>query len=579
MEKSEIVAVLEEIAVLLDLKGENPFKIRAYSAGARLLEELEEDLGKLIEEDRLGDVKGLGKALVEKITELHETGRLEYYEKLKASVPPGLLRMLEISGFGPKKVKKVYEALGVDSIESLRAACEAGKVSELPGFGAKTETNLLRAIENLEKYNRRHLWWDVRAVALPILDGLRELGAVERAEVAGSFRRNRETVGDLDFIVGAVDSGPVMDWFAGLPDVAEVIAKGETKTSVRFSNGMQADLRVVPPAQFAFALHHFTGSKDHNVQMRQRALAQGYSLSEWGLFPKDADEATRKSRELHSEESIFEALGLHFIPPELREGRDELAYAEEHRIPRLIEPGDIRGAFHNHTTASDGRDTLEDMARAAAALGWEYLGIADHSKASWQARGLQEDQLREQVARIREWNTSENPPIHLFAGSEVDILKDGSLDFSSDLLDTLDYVVLSVHVSMTGMDEKAMTERIIRALETPLKCRKMLGHATGRLLLRREGYGLQIPRIIDAAAANDVAIELNAHPRRLDLDWRHWRRALEKGVTCVINPDAHSATGLALLEAGVRIARKARIEPHEVLNTRNLAEVRAWLGV
>ena len=389
MDKADIVKVLEDIALLLELRGENPFKIRAYSTGARALETLEEDLKALIERDQLGAVKGIGSALVDKIKTLHETGELDYYTNLRASIAPGLIEMLEIPGLGGKKVKKIHDALGVDSISGLKTACESGQVAALPGFGKKSAEKILTGIANREAYTKRHHWWTAREVAEPILEGLRALPEVERAEVAGSLRRSCETVGDLDFIVAAQDSQTVMDWFVGRESVAEVTAQGETKSSVRFEGGLQADLRVVPPGQFAFALHHFTGSKEHNVAMRQRSLARGYSLSEWGFSAKNSEEADASDvPEILDEKDLFAFLELEFIPPELREGRGELEAAESKQLPELVTDSDIKGVFHNHTVASDGRGTIEEMAAAAESLGWEYLGLADHSKASFQANGL-----------------------------------------------------------------------------------------------------------------------------------------------------------------------------------------------
>lgn len=585
MEKARIVEILEEIATYLELKGENPFKIRAYQNGARALESLEEPLATVIAEERLAAVNGIGKALVDKITTLHATGELKFYDELVASIPPGLLELLEIPNFGPKKVKKVHEALGLSTVEELRAACEKGEISALPGFGKKSEDKLLRDIANREAYRARHLWWRVRAVAEPFREGLRGLPAVEAVEVAGSFRRGRETVGDLDFIVGAQDPRPIMDWFTSRPEVEEVTAKGETKSSVRFAGGLQADLRVVPPERFPFALHHFTGSKEHNVKLRQRALERGWSMSEWGLFDKD-DEAARTAggegralavEGVRTEADLFEALGLHYIPPELREGRDEIEAAEAGPIPRLVEAADLRGVFHNHTHASDGTATLLEMAQAAAERGWEYLGIADHSKASFQANGLDETRLRRQIAEIRQLNASGEAPLHLFAGSEVDILRDGSLDFDRDLLDELDYVVLSVHGSMSGLSEREMTDRIVRAITTEMRPQIMLGHLTGRLLLRREAYAVDVSAVVAAAAAHGVIIELNANPHRLDMDWRHWKSAAAAGVLTSINPDAHAPDHFDFVEAGVRVARKGWLRREQVFNTRSLAEVRALL--
>lgn len=579
MEKGDIVGVLEEIGELLELKGENPFKVRAYQSGARALESLEEDLGTVIEENRLGKIKGIGKALVEKITALYETGELEYYDNLKASVPESMIELLSIPNLGPKKIKKLHDELGVDSIESLQAACEQGKVSELDGFGAKTEQKLLAGIENRIAYSARHHWWEANVVAEPIVEGLRELPEVDRAESAGSLRRKRETVGDLDFIVASDKPKPVMDWFVSLDEVEEVTAHGQTKSSVRFHGGLQADLRVVPPEQFAFALLHFTGSKDHNVNMRQRALERGWSLSEWGLFDKESgpDDANRKSViDAKHEEEIYAKLDMKWVPPELREDRDEFEAAEGNGFPQLIEIEDIRGVFHNHTTASDGHNTLDEMVQAAEDLGFEYLGIADHSKASFQASGLDEGRLAEQVEKIHKLNESGKFKCHVFAGSEVDILKDGQLDFDDDVLKTLDYVVASVHNSLS-LDEDSMTKRIIQAIENEYVT--MLGHLTGRLLLRREPYAVNIPKVIDAAIANDTIIELNANPWRLDMDWRYWRKAADKGLLCAINPDAHDADGLALFVAGIHIARKGWLEPKHVLNTRSLKDVKKYFGV
>lgn len=570
--KAEIADVLNEIGVLLELKGENPFKVRAYQNGARVLENLEEDLGKLVADGRLGEVKGIGEALAQKISELHGTGRLEFHEKLRASLPSGLFDVLEIPGLGAKKVRAMYDQLGVDSIDSLTRACEENRVAELKGFGAKTQEKILAGIKNREAYARRHLWWDAYATAEPILAGLKKVSGVKQAEHAGSLRRGLETVGDLDFIVSARDPKPVMDWFTSMEKVGEVTAKGETKSSVRLEGGMQADLRVVPPEQFVYALHHFTGSKEHNVLMRQRALARGLSLSEWGLTPTEESSQKKGPGEVSDEAALFSELGLNFIPPELREGRGEIEVAESGPLPRLIEYGDLRGVFHNHTDASDGRATLEEMAAAAHALGWDYLGIADHSKASFQANGLNEERLARQIEKIRKFNESGKSPVHIFAGVECDILVDGRMDLDDSILKDLDYVVASVHVSL-GQSEDEMTRRLIRAIEHP--CTTMLGHVSGRLLLAREPARLDHGKIIDAAAANGVVIELNANPRRLDMDWRWWRRAAEKGVVCAINPDAHSTGQLEFTEAGVRVARKGWIEREHVLNTRPLAEVRA----
>lgn len=586
VEVRDIAARLEEIAVLLELKGENPFKVRAYASGARALESLEEDLDTLIVEERLGKVPGIGKALTEKIIQLREEDALPFYDKLKASVPPGLQEMLEIPGFGPKKIRKVHEALGVTTLEELEEACRSGQLEALPGFGKKSAENILKGIANRVAYSQRHLWYDVEKVALPLLEGLRALDVVGRAEVAGSFRRARETVGDLDFIVSAEDPVPVMDWFTSRPEVTEVTAKGETKSSVRFEGGLQADLRVVPDDRFVFALHHFTGSKDHNVMMRQRALAKGLSLSEWGLFYKgDEPESGAKAYErplarddIGEEADLFRALDLAFIPPERREGLDELERAEAGDLEEPLPLDCLRGTFHNHTTASDGHNSLKEMAEAAFQQGLGYLGIADHSKASFQANGLDEDRLRQQQDAIEALNAeNDGQRAYLFKGSEVDILKDGSLDFSSEVLEQLDYCVLSVHGAMSGQSEEDMTDRIIRALRTRTGCLKILGHPTGRLLLRREGYAVNLRRLIEVAAEEGAMIELNANPWRMDMDWRLWSHAAALGVPCVITPDAHGVTDFDYLRIGILAARKAGLQEKDIFNTQPLDAVRERL--
>jgi len=583
MTKNEIADVLAEIGTLLELKGENPFKVRAYQTGARALEAIEDDeLARLIAEEKLETVKGIGEALAQKITELHTTGRLGFFDKLKASIEPGLEEMLQIPGLGPKKIRALHDKLGIADIAALTAACTDGRVAALDGFGEKTQEKILAGIRNREAYGKRHMWWEADEIAAPIVAGLRKLPQVKRAEAAGSLRRGLETVGDLDFIVAAEDVAPVVGWFTSLAGVKEVTAQGETKASVRFESGLQADLRIVPDDQFVFALHHFTGSKDHNVQMRQRALSRGLSLSEWGLVPAEGEGTAKEKAErahhksgIRSEDGLFKALGLHFIPPELREGVGEIEAAEQGELPRLVELGDLRGAFHNHTTASDGRNTLVEMVAAAEALGWDYLGIADHSKSSYQANGLSEERLLKQADEIHALNASKRFRTHVFTGTECDILPDGRLDFEDAVLAKLDYVVASVHNVFT-QEEAVMTARLIRAIEHPRTT--MIGHLTGRLLLRREGYRLDVGKVVDAAIANDVIIELNASPWRLDMDWRHWRKAAEKGLLCAINPDAHETSGLEQVRAGINSARKGWLTKESILNTRGLAAVKKYLS-
>ena len=571
MEKNDIARVLDEIATFMELTGENPFKIRAYSAGARILENMTEDLGELIDTGKLADIPGLGEALVDKITTLRGAGVLPFHQKLKASIPAGLLEVMQIPGLGPKKVRALWTLLAVEDLVKLKEVCESGAVAELKGFGAKTQDKILEGIKNRIAYGKRHRWYEAAAIAEPILAGLRALPEVSLAESAGSLRRARETVGDLDFLVASSEPKPIMDWFVAYPGVKEVTAHGETKSSVRFENGLQADLRVVPPEQFYFALHHFTGSKEHNVAMRHRALGRGLSMSEWGF--KSIDEKT-VAPGAKSEAEVFRALGLPWIPPELREGNGEIDAAEAGQLPKLVQLSDLRGVFHNHTTESDGDHTLDQMAAAAEAHGWEYLGISDHSKSSFQAGGLDEIRLAKQLEDIAQLNASKKYRVRVLAGSEVDILKDGTLDFADDVLARLDFVVASVHTLFT-LDREAQTARIIKAIENEHV--DMVGHLTGRLLNKREPYDVDIAKVIDAAAANDTIIELNSNPWRLDLDWRWWHKARDLGILCCINPDAHKTSHLRFLDFGVTLARKGWLRAQDVVNTRTLSQLRKLL--
>jgi DNA polymerase (family 10) len=573
MNKEEIIGVFENIARLLELKGENPFKIRAYLHASKALETLAEPLEKLISEERLVAVDGIGKATAEKIATLSTTGRLDYYNDLRDEFPPDILTLFDIQGLGGKKIKALWDSLKIHSVTSLERACKDGRVATLPGFGEKTATNILKAIEHMRSHAGEFRFGDIAALAGSLLEDLRTHPEVGQAQIAGSFRRKKEIVRDLDFLVSTKKPEAVMEFFTTHPLVENILAHGATKSSVILKNGIQCDLRAVTAAEFPFALNYFTGSKEHNVRMRSRALSRGWSLNEYRFSAAEGRELREPLPEIQEEADIYRALDLDPIEPELRENHGEIEAAEKHALPRLIEWSNLRGAFHNHTTESDGRSSLEDMVAAAKELGLEYLGIADHSKASFQANGLDEKRLAAQVARIAEINAIEKD-IHIFAGTECDILKDGSLDFSDEILASLDYVVGSIHSSFT-MPAAEMTKRIIRAIENPHIT--MLAHPTGRLLLGREPYQLDIPAILDAAAATGTFIELNANPRRLDLDWRWWQMAKEKGVKCVINPDAHSTAGLQDLIFGIGIARKGWLTKDDVLNTLPLAQVRTAL--
>jgi DNA polymerase (family 10) len=578
MDKSQVTDILEEIAVLLELKGENPFKARAYINGARTLDTYEGDLGKLVAENRLGELAGIGDALQKKITELVTTGRLGYYEDLRASVPAGMLAMIEIPSLGAKKINALHAKLGISSVAELEAACLAHKVRDLSGFGAKTEEKLLAGIQQARDYSSLHLYAEAWAQAEEIREALREHEDVIQVSTAGSLRRGREVVHDLDFVASSRRPKDVMDYFVSLPWVKTVTNHGETKSSVLLKNGMSADLRIVSDKEYAYALHHFTGSKEHNIAMRQRAIAQGKKLSEWGLFltpkKKKSEDDDGELIKCHTEDELFAALGLQYVPPELRENLGEIEAAEAKKIPRLVDWMQLRGTFHCHTNWSDGKNTLAEMAGEAQELGLDYLGIADHSKSSIQANGLDVLRLAEQIDLIKDYN-KEHRDFRVFAGSEVDILKDGRLDFSDDVLARLDYVVASVH-NVLNLEEDEMTARVIRAMENEYVT--MLGHVTGRLLLAREASKINLEKIIDCAASTGTWIELNCSSMRMDMDWRWWHRARDKGVKCVINPDAHRIAQFAMLRHGVTFARKGWLRREDVINTLPLDAVKKALA-
>jgi DNA polymerase (family 10) len=569
MSQDGIIEILENIARLLDLKGENPFKVRAYRNAARALETLSEPLATVIAEDRLEAVDGIGKATAEKIATLATTGKLDYYSELREEFPPDIFTLFELQGLGAKKIKVLWDSLKIHSISKLERKCRDGSVAALPGFGEKTAANILKAIEHHKKNADQFRIGDIAALADQFLEDLRAQPHVTFAQIAGSYRRRKEIVRDLDFIVSSRHPNEVSEFFTTHPLVESVLAKGATKSSVILKNGIQCDLRVVTAEEYPFALNYFTGSKEHNVRVRSRALSKGWSLNEYRFSVAEGRDLKEPLPEVHEENDIYRSLGLEPVAPELREDRGEIEAAEKFELPTLIEWQNLRGTFHNHTNESDGRATLEEMAAAAKELGLEYLGIADHSKSSFQAHGLDEKRLAAQVAKIHALN-SEDDSLRIFSGTECDILKDGSLDFSDDVLASLDYVVASVHSSFT-LSESEMTARIIRAMENPHVT--MLGHLTGRLLLTRDPYAVNIPAILDAAAATGTIIELNANPKRLDMDWRWWPLAREKGVRCSINPDAHSTEGLHDLFFGIGAARKGWLTKADVINTLTLPQV------
>jgi DNA polymerase (family 10) len=560
-----VASILSEIGTLLELQGESPFRVNAYHNGARAIQQMEEDLATVVREGRLTSIPGIGDTLREKITTLVTTGRLPFYDNLKEKIPAGLVQMLRIPGLGPKKVKALYEQLGIDTLDKLRAACEAGHVASLKGFGAKTQTKIMEGLTFLDEIGNRVRIDQAEALAGIIVEGLKGLPGVNRMAVCGSIRRRRETIKDIDVLVSSDDAGPIMERFVSLPGVIQVTGQGPTKSSIVLQRimpsgtkiTMNADLRVVPDVNYPFALNYFSGSKEHAKAMRSRAIQRKLKLNEYELAGEGGSVPCK------DEADLYRALGLDYIPPELREDTGEIEAAEKGALPNLIEVKDVHGVFHNHTVYSDGANTLEEMAHAAQALGLTYLGIGDHSQSLTIANGLSPERLVQQIKEIDRLNKRLDG-IRIFKGSEVDILQDGTLDYDDELLSRLDYVVASVHTYF-GMSRQEMTDRIVRAVKHPRVT--MLGHLTGRLLLKRDAYHVDVDAILQAAAEAGTMIEINADPHRLDLDWSHCKRARALGLKLVINPDAHSTHGLANYRYGVDVARRGWLEKADVFNT------------
>ncbi|MGH8067200.1 MAG: DNA polymerase/3'-5' exonuclease PolX [Candidatus Entotheonellia bacterium] len=569
MDKQEIVHILEDIGTLLELQGESPFKSRAYTTGARVVAGLDTPhLQELVHSGKLQTLKGIGTALAEKIGELVATGHLAYYETLKQQVPAGLLEMLTIPGMGPKKVKAIYDQLSIATVGELEYACHENRLVDLPGFGRKTQENILKGIDRLKQHRGQYLCHEAMQAARQVLESLTAAQMVVRVALAGSLRRRQEIVEQIDLLVSTSQEERLRITIAEWPLVGEVLRSEPSHLSLRLQSGVQADMHLVDEAAFPFALHALTGNQAYLAAIQAHARERGYIIDADGL---------RRGNEwvaCHEEEAIFSALGLSYIPPELREGLGEIEAAERGALPRLIGEPDIQGVFHVHSTWSDGMATIEEMARTAQGLGYRYMGLSDHSQSARYANGLDPDRVREQHRLIDRVNETIDG-LTILKGSEVDILPDGSLDYPDDLLRQMDFVVASVH-SRFNMPQAEMTARIIKAMHNPYVT--MIGHLTGRLLLAREGYALDIAAIVAEAIRLGVIIELNANPHRLDLDWRHLRAAHGQGLLTSINPDAHSPEGLRDVTYGVGIARKGGLTAEHVLNTRGLQDLQDWLA-
>ncbi len=566
MDNRTIAALLYEIADILDIQGENPFRVLSYRNAARAIADMSESLEALVKAGKnLEEIPGVGKSIHLKIEEILATGKCLFLEELRTQVPAGVVELMKLEGLGPKKIKILYEKLAVSSLEALEEAARAGRLRAVRGMGAKTEEKILKSIEQFRSGGGRFKLSEGLAYADSLVNFLQGVSGVKRLDVSGSLRRRRETIGDLDILAICGRDCRVMDRFVEYGNVAEVFSKGETKSSVRLRGGLQVDLRVLEEESYGAALHYFTGSKAHNVAIRERAKALGLKVSEYGVFR--ARDEKRLSGE--NEEDVFRAVGLPFIPPELRENTGEIEAAEKGKLPRLIELPDIRGDLQMHTKATDGKNTILEMARKAAEIGLEYIAITDHSKALAMTGGLDEKALAKHLKAIEKTNTQFSA-VRILKSVEVDILADGTLDLRDDILAECDLVVAAVH-SRFNMEEEEMTRRVIKALKNPHV--DILAHPTGRLILAREPYKLDLKAVIEAAVSEGVALEINAYPDRLDLRDMDARLAREMGAKLVISTDAHARQQMDLMKFGVFTARRGWIEAKDVINTRPLKEM------
>jgi len=567
MDKKDVVRILDQTATLLELGGADFFKVRAYRGASRALESsgMETDINTKAKD--LQATKGIGKNIAGHIVELISSGTFAEYERLKASTPPGLLVMLRIPGMGAKKVKYLFDNLGISDMETLEQACLENRLSVLPGFGKKTQDNILKGIHAVKRYQQKFLYSQVIGQAELILEKLRKGGSVIRASLAGSLRRKKEIIKDIDIVASTGEPEMLMELFTGLDDVEDVIARGSTRSSIRLAGGINADIRTVEDWQFPYALHHFTGSREHNTAMRSLSKKSGIRMNEYGLF---------KGKELikcKSEKDIFGVFGMQYIPPELRENHGEVEAAQKGQLPALVEPSDIKGIIHIHTTYSDGKMTLEQAARKAMDMGFSYIGISEHSRSARYAGGLKEEDIDNYLTEIDRLN-EKLEGFRIFKGIESDILNDGSLDYDDRTLERFDFVIIAIH-SNFNMSKNDMTKRIIKALQHPYA--SILAHPTGRLLLARDPYEVDMEKIIDAAAQSNVDLELNSSPFRLDLDWRYGRYAKQKGVKVFIDPDAHTLDGLYDYSFGVNIARKGWLEAKDIANTMDAGKMADYL--
>jgi DNA polymerase (family X) len=569
MDKNQIAAIFEEVAVLLALKEDsNPFEARAYENAARAINALDGDIEQLTRSGKLKGTPGLGATIVKRVEELVDTGQLAFYEELRDSTPAVKLEMLRIQGMGPKKINAIYDKLHVNSIAELEQACLDDRVAHLPGFGKKTQDNILQGIAFLAQHSDRFQYPVAEEEAERIRAALATLPEIVRLQVAGSLRRRRETVKDIDMVASVADDAgdevrrKIMDFFTGQPSVKAITGKGETKSSAILGSGIAMDLRVVEDSQFPYTLHHFTGSKEHHIPLRRRALSMNMTINDYGLFK--GKEPDLELVPCKNEADMYAALGMAYIEPELREDMGEIEAALRGTLPVLVQESDLRGILHVHSTWSDGQNTIRELVEACIARGYQYLGITDHSKVAAYAGGLTEENLRRQQEEIDRLNEEYTGRLHILKGTECDILKDGTLDYADEVLAKLDFVVASIH-SNFNLSPEEQTQRMLRAIANPNV--DIIGHPTGRILLGRVGYTLDMEAVIDAAVEHGVCIEINAHPSRLDMDWRLVKRARDRGMKIPIDPDAHILAGLDVIRYGIGVARKGWLSASDVLNT------------
>ncbi len=566
MNNREIAAMFERVADMLAIRGDNFHRIVAYRNAAESVRGLGRDINAIYAEGELEKIPGIGATLAEKIEEMLTTGRLEFYERLAQEIPPQLVELLRVEGLGPKRVKTIYEELEITSLEGLKEAAQAGEIRKLPGMGRKTEDNILAAIETLERHgDDRTPLWVAWPVANELLEELKGLPQVTKSAVGGSLRRMQETIGDIDLLVAAEDAEAVMEHFVNLPQVEAVVARGPSKSTVQLHNGMQADLRVLPEERWGTLLSYFTGNKEHNVHLRELALKKGLSLNEHSFRPMVDGEPTSEGEILcATEEEVYEVLGLPYIPVMLRQGRGEIEAAKRSELPDLIEIDDVIADLHMHTTWSDGKLSVLEMARSAQKQGLRYIAITDHSVSLGITNGLSVERLLQQAQEVREANEKLGPDFRILHGTEMEIRADGTMDYPDEVLAQLDFVIASLHVSLSQPREQ-VTERALAAIENPHV--DMLAHPTGRLLPDRPGADLDMDEVLKAAARTGTIMEVNANPRRLDLRDVHVRRALELGVKLAINTDAHRAAEFELLHFGVATAQRGWATAEDVVNT------------